>query len=333
MFNKVKLAILSLLLQPLVLCAYTNEIVTYKKGSKRLILVGGFHEEKPSVVPAQEKFFGHLIKKFNEAKEQNIKVFYESIENPKNPFSRKKLTPGSHALKIFNAIQNIDGKTLASLRFASDERKFAVENFDLRTEADMEVMVTSETITEHFKIHQAKKAMKYEELRKIGIQEETLKSFQEHLERLLSSKGTGRTLQEKVDIIAQQIDEIMQFTTDLNFIKLLTKQEDAFSIFMAVAGNDHIQSFKVFLPLMGWEVINDSNSENPSNWTTKDPVLTQFFLDKNTMCFGSGCCNTSKKNSQDPLMKCSRCKIAQYCSAECQKNDWKKHKSECLPKK
>ncbi|KAI2471065.1 hypothetical protein F4781DRAFT_141606 [Annulohypoxylon bovei var. microspora] len=42
-------------------------------------------------------------------------------------------------------------------------------------------------------------------------------------------------------------------------------------------------------------------------------------------------CNaTSNKNGGD-LLKCSRCKEAMYCSPECQKKDWKKHRIECMP--
>lgn len=32
-----------------------------------------------------------------------------------------------------------------------------------------------------------------------------------------------------------------------------------------------------------------------------------------------------------PLLRCSRCKIAKYCTAECQKSDWKVHKQVCSP--
>lgn len=32
------------------------------------------------------------------------------------------------------------------------------------------------------------------------------------------------------------------------------------------------------------------------------------------------------------LLTCSRCKIAKYCSKECQKNDWKNHKRVCVEK-
>ena len=32
------------------------------------------------------------------------------------------------------------------------------------------------------------------------------------------------------------------------------------------------------------------------------------------------------------LLKCSRCANIVYCSQQCQRNDWKRHKPECIPK-
>jgi len=41
-------------------------------------------------------------------------------------------------------------------------------------------------------------------------------------------------------------------------------------------------------------------------------------------------CNYCKKEGESiKLYKCSRCKISEYCSKECQTNDWKVHKLEC----
>jgi hypothetical protein len=40
-----------------------------------------------------------------------------------------------------------------------------------------------------------------------------------------------------------------------------------------------------------------------------------------------GCAFCGKKDGS--FMKCSRCKAANYCSKECQKGDWKKHKGAC----
>ncbi|KAK2593750.1 hypothetical protein QQS21_008568 [Conoideocrella luteorostrata] len=41
-------------------------------------------------------------------------------------------------------------------------------------------------------------------------------------------------------------------------------------------------------------------------------------------------CGLGKAKDGSILKKCMRCKIARYCSAECQKKDWKKHRMECM---
>jgi hypothetical protein len=40
-------------------------------------------------------------------------------------------------------------------------------------------------------------------------------------------------------------------------------------------------------------------------------------------------CKRSKPQSGDRLLRCSRCKKAYYCSADCQKQDWAVHKNKC----
>jgi tetratricopeptide (TPR) repeat protein len=40
-------------------------------------------------------------------------------------------------------------------------------------------------------------------------------------------------------------------------------------------------------------------------------------------CFNSACFNNG-------LKKCSKCRIALYCSEKCQYEDWKKHKEDCI---
>ena len=44
-------------------------------------------------------------------------------------------------------------------------------------------------------------------------------------------------------------------------------------------------------------------------------------------CFG--CIETIEFNS---LMRCLRCKVAHYCSTECQQSDWPEHKTFCVKK-
>lgn len=40
-------------------------------------------------------------------------------------------------------------------------------------------------------------------------------------------------------------------------------------------------------------------------------------------------CGAESKSDGKALMKCAACKVAEYCSAECQKADWKAHKGIC----
>lgn len=41
-------------------------------------------------------------------------------------------------------------------------------------------------------------------------------------------------------------------------------------------------------------------------------------------------CRTTDAKDGGSLKKCMRCQVARYCSAECQKKDWKKHRMECM---
>ena len=41
------------------------------------------------------------------------------------------------------------------------------------------------------------------------------------------------------------------------------------------------------------------------------------------------CCHCHQTKERKSLMLCSECKIAQYCSAKCQKENWPKHKNHC----
>lgn len=47
--------------------------------------------------------------------------------------------------------------------------------------------------------------------------------------------------------------------------------------------------------------------------------------------FGCAGCGKSKREDGRPLLQCARCKDDQYCSTECQKKEWKKHKKVCKP--
>ncbi|RYP23402.1 hypothetical protein DL765_001107 [Monosporascus sp. GIB2] len=42
-------------------------------------------------------------------------------------------------------------------------------------------------------------------------------------------------------------------------------------------------------------------------------------------------CNATESKKGGRLLKCTRCRAAAYCSQECQRKDWKKHRMECKP--
>lgn len=40
-------------------------------------------------------------------------------------------------------------------------------------------------------------------------------------------------------------------------------------------------------------------------------------------------CGATTTKAGNPLLRCSKCKTVKYCSPDCQKKDWKKHKHMC----
>ncbi len=46
---------------------------------------------------------------------------------------------------------------------------------------------------------------------------------------------------------------------------------------------------------------------------------------------GGNRCTGCLKQSTGQLKRCSKCRVASYCSVECQRTDWKKHKLNCSP--
>lgn len=59
--------------------------------------------------------------------------------------------------------------------------------------------------------------------------------------------------------------------------------------------------------------------------------ITRFLGNSNLGAsdISAGCCLMCGKRDIVGLKKCSRCKIAKYCSKECQREDWKRHREEC----
>ena len=66
------------------------------------------------------------------------------------------------------------------------------------------------------------------------------------------------------------------------------------------------------------------------------PVVFKFVFWKNwrhqkdiSIIFKGSFCGYCKKSEDRDLMSCSRCRLAKYCSTDCQKNDFSNHKNDC----
>ena len=72
--------------------------------------------------------------------------------------------------------------------------------------------------------------------------------------------------------------------------------------------------------------------------TAKAVILFRLATDEQTKVFKKAagkenlttiCCGCHKATVMTKIKKCGACKAVQYCSLECQKEDWKKHKKNC----
>lgn len=59
-----------------------------------------------------------------------------------------------------------------------------------------------------------------------------------------------------------------------------------------------------------------------------EDVTTSQGLPSSNGCFR---CGKKQQIGMAPLQRCSRCKVAKYCSVDCQRADWRIHKQVCLP--
>lgn len=94
-----------------------------------------------------------------------------------------------------------------------------------------------------------------------------------------------------------------------------------------------------FMNMMGGGKTVRSNTCNSGIGTRFN--MSKLIKKSEDTCQGPGCSRTAfdvfkdKNAAKDrlrSLMKCSRCRVAQYCSPECQKSHWKEgHKNECVP--
>ena len=53
------------------------------------------------------------------------------------------------------------------------------------------------------------------------------------------------------------------------------------------------------------------------------------FIKKIGYCYNPNCSHPGRKVERSKMLSCTRCGVANYCSVECQRADWKNHKQAC----
>lgn len=94
------------------------------------------------------------------------------------------------------------------------------------------------------------------------------------------------------------------------------------------------EQFKVDVPM--WEAVSKycvRAAVPPMSYSPLiDDVIDFGVQYRNTPSVTHACCVCHKTEAEGggELKKCGRCSPAKYCSAQCQRVDWKKHKATCL---
>lgn len=68
------------------------------------------------------------------------------------------------------------------------------------------------------------------------------------------------------------------------------------------------------------------NDDRGVEFTGDIKVVAEKLVNLPIYCEG---CGKGEREDGKALLQCAKCKNARYCSAGCQKAEWKKHKKEC----
>jgi hypothetical protein len=115
------------------------------------------------------------------------------------------------------------------------------------------------------------------------------------------------------------------------FDKILDTLKEGKSPLIVVIGAAHVDPVLEMLATVGFELLSKKSivEENKTGYRIKQSESPQFVEDlvNVTKKFLTPECQVCAKDG--PMQSCARCKNAFYCSVECQKKAWKRHKEVC----
>jgi hypothetical protein len=273
--NKIKkLVFISLIaLSGCTLSAYTNLIITMGKNNQRFVLIGGVHQPADYVLTEQEPFFKNLINNLNKSNPRQTLFFYEFVEDLGDNYHTKDI---SEDPELFKELSDMDGESLAKLRFSDKDRKFSTKNFDWRTSTEVALIGSKEK--EHAEIKKGFGKIVETEISNfvndLETKEKQDKYHQEMLEKIKEAEQAIGTVE---DLETRRAIKKSSFMSDLHMMELLRKNKNSYSLFLVSAGKSHIELQAKFLQIEGWKTIDKINSTNPKRWTTSDPILKPLF--------------------------------------------------------
>ncbi|OTA99712.1 hypothetical protein M426DRAFT_67268 [Hypoxylon sp. CI-4A] len=117
-------------------------------------------------------------------------------------------------------------------------------------------------------------------------------------------------------------------------IPLSTKMGERF---MCTCGNGKIP--RDFISLPEWEGVASKHAIRIALTPTFAVPFVEDIVDLDLLAAQGGierlavdkcrCCSKTEGPNGAKLLRCARCRDVSYCSAECQRKDWKKHRAEC----
>lgn len=149
-------------------------------------------------------------------------------------------------------------------------------------------------------------------------------------------KDYKNCIQKRAEKVNFAINQFFWQLPDAGFLVALDEHLNEAEKIVYFLGHGHAVELNQYLEKIGATLIKYAGvrikeSLKPVNDKELEVLLKNAFNDESSfdeiLCNIEFCYNCKKTVEQ--MKRCGKCKTAKYCSAECQKKDWPKHKLEC----